>query len=104
MPTRKRRPTKKQDNGLNTASITFEECSNNPDDYVSDMNLVLKRLKKGSLTCKQARDELEIYSLPQRIYNLRDQQHNIITESVVVTKNNRKCRVAKYKLIVQEVM
>lgn len=60
---------------------------------------LLERLKQGPINPMQAWQELGIYRVGARCYDLRQQGHTITTETVKVTNRfGETCRVAEYHL------
>ena len=68
----------------------------------TDLVLLLEYLREnGSINPLEAMAELGIYRLSGRICDLRKRGHRIKTEMIPVqTKRKKKCRVAKYSLVV----
>lgn len=68
---------------------------------MSDKNKVLEWLKSGRpITPIEALSELGCYRLGARVFELRQEGHNIVTEMVETTdRNGEKCRFAKYRLV-----
>lgn len=61
---------------------------------------VLGRLRRGTLTAKQAQDELAVGRLGARVLDLRQCGHDIHTETVVVLNRfGEECRIGQYRLI-----
>lgn len=67
---------------------------------MSQLDRVLKRLKKGPLTQKQASDELGVSRLGARVYDLKERGHKIYSEIIETTNRfGDVCHVARYRLI-----
>lgn len=66
--------------------------------------MVLSRLRRGSLTQLQAYEELGITRLGARVYDLRMQGHEITAKTVTRTnRHGQACRVAEYAMEVTHV-
>ncbi|MDR0233495.1 MAG: helix-turn-helix domain-containing protein [Zoogloeaceae bacterium] len=60
---------------------------------------ILERLQRAPITPLEALEELGIFRLGGRIYDLKRQGHRIISEMVEVTNRHGKpCHVARYSL------
>lgn len=67
--------------------------------YKNGEEMVLARLRIGTLTDHEARDQLGITRLAAVVHRLR-KRHDIATEDVdVPNRYGRLCRIAQYKLI-----
>lgn len=61
---------------------------------------LLERLKRGPITPLEAWSELGIYRLGARVYDLKEQGHDIAKDLVAVrNRNGEECRVAQYRLV-----
>lgn len=64
---------------------------------------LLARLKRGPITPLEAWSELGIYRLGARVFDLKEQGHEITKKMVAVSnKFGEECRVAKYTLLAPE--
>ena len=60
---------------------------------------LLARLERGPIDPMQAWDELGIYHLGARVFDLREQGHDIVRDLVKVpNRYGEACRVAQYRL------
>lgn len=67
---------------------------------MSQCERLLARLKRGPITPLEAWSELGIYRLGARVYDLKEQGHEITKELVSVTNRmGEECRVAQYTLL-----
>ncbi len=67
---------------------------------MSQCERLLARLKRGPITPLEAWSELGIYRLGARVYDLKEQGHEITREMVAVSnKFGEECRVAQYTLL-----
>lgn len=67
---------------------------------MSQCNRLLEQLKKGVVTPDMAYSKLGIYRLAARIYDLRCQGYNIMTEIVeVMNRDGSIAKIAKYRLV-----
>ena len=67
---------------------------------MSQCERLLARLKRGPITPLEAWSELGIYRLGARVYDLKEQGHEITKKMVAVSnKFGEECRVAQYTLL-----
>lgn len=67
---------------------------------MSQCERLLARLKRGPITPLEAWSELGIYRLGARVFDLKEQGHEITREMVAVSnKFGEECRVAQYTLL-----
>ena len=67
---------------------------------MTQCNRLLARLKRGPITPLEAWSELGIYRLGARVFDLKEQGHEITREMVAVSnKFGEECRVAQYTLM-----
>ena len=61
---------------------------------------VLERMKDGGITAKEAMDELGVYRLSARIYDLRREGYEIVSAfEDVPTRNGDTARVKRYWML-----
>lgn len=65
----------------------------------SQCSRLLSRLEKGPIDPLQAWEELGIYRLGARVFDLRERGHSVVRETIKVPNRfGEECRVARYRL------
>ncbi|MEJ1408627.1 MAG: helix-turn-helix domain-containing protein [Candidatus Sedimenticola sp. (ex Thyasira tokunagai)] len=76
-----------------------QNVHNNSAVYKSEVKIVFDRLKDGPLTKIQAFDELAIFTLAQRIHELRKSGYDIRSEMIPIETAKGLRQIAEYTLI-----